>query len=514
VEHVESSKYDAIIIGSGLGGLSCGAYLARNGLKVLVLEKHIMPGGYATSFRRGDYTFNSTLHMLAGVGKGQYMYRFFEWCGVADRMEFFKLKHFARLVFPEHDFRVPNGNLEEVTALIETNFPNETGIRPLLREMTKIHDDTRRFILSEAPMWQQSPVFPFKYKSLFLMLKKTVKQLLDKHIKDYKLKTLLLANYGFFGLPPSRLNALSIYANITYWTDGAYYPKGGNQTIPNEFADVIKKNNGEILFNSQVTSIITENSKAIGVRTKTGIEYFAQNIVSNASATETFHNLIGDERLPARFLEKMDKMELSTSGFMVYLGLGEEFKAELNNTEDYEIFVSETYDQDTDYEWISQCNTEKASYFITLHSNVDESLAPANRFVLSLVQGQPYSHWKKFEADYKAGKKDEYNKEKDRLASILINRAEKIIPGLSRHIEVVESATPLTFERYTGNLKGAFYGWANTTTQFTPMDRMANNPVKNLYLSSAWTFPGEGQATTVACGYKTARKIIKKMKRN
>ena len=74
-----SSTYDAIIIGSELGGLSCAAYLAMHGQKVLVLEKDSVPGGYATSFRRGDYTFDSTLHMIAGVGKGQYMYRFFEW---------------------------------------------------------------------------------------------------------------------------------------------------------------------------------------------------------------------------------------------------------------------------------------------------------------------------------------------------------------------------------------------------------------------------------------------------
>ncbi len=509
---MESAKYDAIIIGSGLGGLSCGAYLAKNGLKVLILEKHTTPGGYATSFRRGVYTFDSTLHMIAGVGKGQDMYRFLEWCGVADEIEFLKLKHFARLVFPDHDLRVPNGNLEEVTVLLETSFPNEKGIRPLLREMTKIHDDTRRFVLSEAPMWQQLPIFPFKYRSLFRMLKKTAKQLLDKHIKDYKLKAILLANYGFFGLPPSRLNALSVYANITYWTDGAYYPKGGNQTIPNAFAEFIKRNKGEIYLNSQVTSIITEKNQAIGVRTRKGEEFFAENIISNASAPETFHTLIGDRRLPTKFLEKMKGMEPSTSGFMVYLGLDEEFKAKLNNTEDYEIFVSETYDQDTDYEWISQCETEKASYFITLHSNVDESLSPANRFVLSLTQGQPYSHWKKFETDYKTGKKDEYNKEKDRLAGILIKRAEKIISGLSRHIEVIESATPLTLERYTGNFNGAFYGWANTTTQFTPMDRMVNNPIKHLHLSSAWTFPGEGQATTIACGYRTARHIIGRKK--
>jgi len=83
--------YDAIIIGPGLGGLSCGAYLAKKGWKVLILEKHSKPGGYATSFKRGDFNFNASLHMINGVGKGQNMYRFLEDCGVAGSIEFLKL---------------------------------------------------------------------------------------------------------------------------------------------------------------------------------------------------------------------------------------------------------------------------------------------------------------------------------------------------------------------------------------------------------------------------------------
>jgi prolycopene isomerase len=103
-----SSNYDAIIIGSGLGGLSCGAFLAKNGKTVLVLEKHAIPGGYATSFRRGDYNFNSTLHMLEGIGKGQFWHNFFDLCGVGDQVTFDKLNYSFRLIFPEHDLRLPS----------------------------------------------------------------------------------------------------------------------------------------------------------------------------------------------------------------------------------------------------------------------------------------------------------------------------------------------------------------------------------------------------------------------
>jgi len=506
-----SSDYDAIIIGSGLGGLSCGAYLAKNGKKVLVLEKHSVPGGYATSFRRGAYLFDSGLHMINGVGKDQHMAKFFEWCGVAHSIEFLKIKYSLRTVFPEHDIRLPSGDLDSLIAVLEENFPAEKeGIRRLFKEMVRVHEDVLKFFYSTAPMWQQLPVFPFRYKALFSAMKKTSKEILDKHLKDDKLKALLLANYGFYGLPPSRLSVLGLFANVDYWMEGAYYPKGGDQVIPNAFVDCIRQNHGEVLLGSEVVQVVVEDGKATGVVTKKGVKYFGKDIISNASAIETYEKLVGKEKLPQKFVAKMEKMKPSNSGFGVFLGLDESFKLEPNSREDYEILVSETYDQDMDYEWILNCDVEKASFFITLCSSIDGSLTTGNRFVMSLFHNQPYAYWKKFEASYNAGNKEEYNKEKDRLAGKLIKRAEKVIPSLSEHIEVIEIATPLTMRRYTGNFNGAIYGWANTTNQFTPMDRLTETPIKNFHLCSAWTFPGEGQATTVACGYRLGKQLAGK----
>ena len=154
-----SSDYDAIIIGSGLGGLSCGTYLALKGQKVLILEKHISAGGYAASYQRGPYKF-ARAHMIGGVGKDQYMAKFFDLCGVAERIEFLKIK-VIRAVFPNHDIRFPSGDLEGVIAVLEENFPDEKeGIRNLFNEMVKVYKDVIKFFYSTAPMWQQLPIFP------------------------------------------------------------------------------------------------------------------------------------------------------------------------------------------------------------------------------------------------------------------------------------------------------------------------------------------------------------------
>jgi phytoene dehydrogenase-like protein len=514
---LENQTYDAIIIGSGLGGLSCATYLACSGQKVLVLEKQGNPGGFATGFRRGAYVFGSTLHVLEGVGRGQFWRSFFDLCGVGQSIDFIKLKSSFRMIFPEHDIRLSSGNLQEVINTLETHFPAEKkGIHSLFKEMTHIFSDLSKFLPNTAPMCQQLLGIPFRYPSMFGAMSKSLKHVLDKHLKDEKLKGLIFGNYGYFGLPPSKVDIYPLIANIGYWMDGSYYPKGGPQTVSEAFVDAIESNKGLVKLNSEVTSIMVDKGKAVGVQTRGGDSFFAKNIVSNVCALQTLHNFLGDKNVPV----KLDKMESSVSAFIVYLGLDETFKSTLKNTDDFEIVVSQTYNLDQDYQWTLDYEFEKACYMITLFSNVDPSLAKGNKFVAMLTQLHPFSYWTKYQTDYDAGKKDEYNKEKDRLASTLIKRAEIIIPDLSKHIEVVEIATPLTLKKYTGTSYGACYGWANTVKQFLPIDKIFSMsgraikiPVKNLYLSSAWAFPGEGYASVVACGYRVGKQIVDKSKK-
>lgn len=309
--------------------------------------------------------------------------------------------------------------------------------------MTQIYNDVIKFVFSKTPLLLQLPVFPLRYRALFPVLKKTGAQLFDKYLKDGRLKGLLFSTWIYYGLPPSKLNIIySVIPNMDCWMMGAYYPKGGDQMVSNAFVDVIKENDGEVVLNSEVASIIIEKGKAIGVETKKGEKYLGKNVISNASPIETFHNLIGREKLPEKFIMRMGEMEPSISAIQIYLGLNEGFRTELENEEDHEIFVSDTYDPDEDYRWSLNCEVEKASFTITLYSNVDRTLAKGNKFVMVLYQLQGYEYWRKYEGDYNAGDKDEYSKEKERMAKILIERAEKVIPEISKHIEVLEVATP------------------------------------------------------------------------
>jgi phytoene dehydrogenase-like protein len=503
-EHMKT--YDAVIVGGGLGGLACGAYLARKDRKVIVLEKENRPGGYCLSFQRGDYIFD-TLTMLLAVGDGQPNHQLLEALGVADKLEFLKPKHFGRFLFPDHDFRVPNGDLDGVFEVFVGLFPGEeSGLRKLFDHMGRITQDAMKFSRSTAPLALQLAFFPLLYRSLFPYLKKTTAQLLDRHIRDPRLKSLILASWSWFGVPPSRLNtSYGVLPTFGYWSLGGYVVKGGSQRLPDALVEVIRENGGEVRLRTPVAKIRTENGKAVGVETGEGEVLDGKAIVSNVSAVDTFYRMVGKEKLPEKLVNRMDSMELSISAFIVFLGLDVGFKAP--GSDDYRISIFDSYDHDEGYRQCCDGEHEK-SLSLNFSTNVDPSRGRNGSTSLSLFQLHSYEYWKKFEDDYKTGNKEEYNREKERIAHLLIESAEKVSPGISSHTKEMVVATPLTLQRRTGNERGAAYGWANIVGQGGPLDRSPQKtPIGNLYLSSAWTFPGEGCVSAALAGYHLGRRL-------
>lgn len=235
-------------------------------------------------------------------------------------------------------------------------------------------------------MWLQLPVFPFRYSTLLFNMKKTAIKFLDKHLKDAKLKAILLGDWGFFGSLPSKFSVAPIFFNIGYLLNGAYYPENGSQTVPNAFVDVIKQHNCKTILNCEVVSIIVEDCEAVGVLSKKGDKFLGKKIISNVNAINTFYTLIGKDKLPAKFIEKISKMEITSSIFSIHIGLDKSFSIELEKKNDLEIIVSNTYDPDEDYQWSLNGNFEKAVIGIVLRPNVPNPHNEGKKYRLGIVQ--------------------------------------------------------------------------------------------------------------------------------
>ena len=501
--------FDAVIIGSGLGGLSCAAAFARQGFKPLVLEQHDKPGGYATRFTRpGGFEFDVSLHST-GVGERNGVHNLIPGFPEITDVEFVPHPTLYRAIFPNHDIRVPNRNLPAYIDTLTKSFPAEAeGIKALFEDMKGVTQDILGLSSKKGNVDMMH--FPQDYPYLFRFSGSTWGQIVDSRIKDPKLKAVISSLWGYFGLPPSKL--ASIYYGLptySYLTGGGFYPKGRSQTISNALVSFIEARGGKVLLSNRVTKILMKDETAYGVSTADGHEYKGKVVVSNANAYDTFHTLLDKDEHLKDYLARMDTFSVSLSSFQIFLGLKRDLVREAGLT-DTEIFYDPGYDIEASYEGARKADFSNPGFCITLYDNLYPGYSPKGKNTVSLLTLQGFDHWKLYESDYWKGNKAAYRAEKERMANLLIRQAEKIIlPGLSKAIEVQEIGTPLTNVRYTGNYRGAIYGWDQTLDNSNPRRLPHTTPIKNLYLAAASTAPGHGYGAVIPSGLECFGEIMK-----
>jgi phytoene dehydrogenase-like protein len=504
-----ANEFDAVIIGSGLGGLSCAAAFARQGFKPLVLEKHDRPGGYATTFKRpGGFEFDASLHSTT-AGQREGVHNLIPGFPEITEVEFVPHTSLYRAIFPDYDFRVPQKDLTGYIKMLVGFFPEEKeGIEGLFDDMKGVAEDLNK--LSSARGQVDYSRFPVDFPHLFKCYSKTWGQMMDERIKNPKLKAIVSGLWGYFGLPPSKL-ASFYYAMpvIGYLHGGGYYPRGKSQKMSDAFVKFIEERGGKVTLNSKVEEILTREHAAYGVRTADGTEYTGRVVISNANAYDTFRKMTKEEEHLKEYLARMDQFSISLSSFQVFLGLKKDLVGEIG-IEDTEIFCTTDYDPEAEYKAALEAEVE-GGFGLTLYDNLYEGYSPEGKNTVNIIALQGYDHWKKYEADYLKGDKKAYRKEKERMADVLIDQVEgTLLPGLRDAIEVKEIGTPLTNLRYTGNYRGAIYGFDQTLDNSGPSRLAHETPIKNLYLAGAWTQPGHGYSAVLWSGLECFGQIMQK----
>jgi all-trans-retinol 13,14-reductase len=503
------TEFDAIIIGAGLGGLSCAAAFARQGFKPLVLEQHYVPGGYASAFKRpGGFVFDVSLHSTT-VGERNGIHNLIPGFPEIEDVDFVPHPSLYRAIFPDYDYRVPQRNLKKYIEMLIGYFPEEKqGIEGIFEDMRGLARDINKY--SQAGGQVDMSTFPKEFPYLFRSYNKTWGALLDIRIKNPKLKAIISSLWGYYGLPPSKLSCF-YYAlpTIGYLQQGGYYPKGRSQKMSDAFVKFIEDRGGQVKLKTRVEKILTRDHTAYGVRADDGTEFKGKVVVSNANAFDTFLKMMDEKDYLKDYLARFETYSVSLSCFQVFLGLKKDLVKEVG-IEDSEIFFAPGYDDDAAYKGYLEADVENSGYGMMLYDNVYEGYSPEGKNTLNILVLQGYDHWKKYEADYKGGNKKAYRAEKERMAVILIKKVEEaLLPGLSEAIEVKEIGTPLTHWRYTRNYRGAIYGWDQTLNNSGANRVPHNTPIKNLYLAGAWTQPGHGYGAVIPSGLQCFGEIMK-----
>ena len=462
----ERYDYDTIIIGAGIGGLVCGCYLAKAGLRTLIVEKNAKPGGYCTSFAINEFNFDSCVHSLGSCRQGGNIAIILKDLKLESKLVLNRCNPSDVIITPDYKISFWSDSSRTIHDF-QKYFPEEAK---------RIEDFFKDLVNIDMP-------------SLVSLRNKTFLDLLNQYFDNEQLKAILsLPVLGNMGIAPSLVSAFSaLKLYREFMLDGGYYPKGGVQTLPDVLAMQFKESGGVLLLANGVKKIKVKNKRAEGVVLENNDFKSARYVVSNIDAMQTFSRLLGEEVIGGDFLNKLSSMELSLSMFILYLGFDKNLKD--MPREGVNTWYLPHYDLEKICLSAKNRNSENIAEFMV------HAFSEKNMSIFINAHFADCAYW---------------NGCKKQLSDELIRKVEKIIPNLSSHIIYKQSATPWSLYKSTSNYKGAAYGWAGTPSQFSIPGLSQMTAISNLYLSGHWTTLAQGIGGVAYLGKDTAKMILAK----
>lgn len=494
--------HDAIVIGAGNGGLTAAVTLAAQGLDVLLLERHNIPGGAATSFCRGRFEFEVALHQLSGLGsptKPGPLRLALQKLGVIDDLTFVEMDDLYSVRLPDGFAVELKPDRERVVAELKRRFPREAaGIDRFFGLMAAFANDMIATFIFRDPEPSRT-----KYPHLYGYAFKSTREVLDDCFEDPLLKTVLSVYWGYLGVPPTQL-AFAYLAMIffQYVEFKPYHIKGGSQALSNALLDKFLAHGGTVRFNCGVERIRVTDGAVRGVVAADGTRYDARHIVSNASQVTTYAHLVGPEHLPHGLQAELGGRNLSTSALALFVGFDCE-PAELGITTSTNFLMANTDISDGIFARMQRLDLEDDLMVLSCYDIADPQFSPPGTCqanIVALKYGQP---WLQVPPDA-------YHDHKYRCAEAMLARVEQIYPGLRGHIEEIEAATPLTFMRYLNTPAGAIYGYEQLTKDSLFFQPGRAAPIEGLWFAGGWT--GDcGFEPTLRSGQAAAGSILKRL---
>lgn len=476
-----------LIIGAGIAGLAAGCYAQMNGYRTKIFELHDQPGGLCTSWQRKGYTFDGCLQFLLGSAPGQPFSQAWEELGALKNRPMITHDEFIRIfgtpalgrkilrVFTDPD-RLEQHLLELSPADAPLIKAFAEGIRQLGSfDLSSLQQKPKALmsLLDWAAMgWKMLPYIPSLARWGWLSMRE-----LGERFQDPFLRQAIPLIFSWEEMPV--VVAMSLLASMP--TGNAAFPAGGSL----EFARAIERRyrelGGEIFYNRQVEKILVENHQAVGVRLYDDEIHRADLVISTADGRATIFDMLGGEYVNRSIRRLYDGSLPVFSQFQVSLGV----KRDLSGEPHWAAYLLERP---------VLIAGEERNYLSVRHYGFDPSLSPPGKSAVVVLLRTNYNWW-----GHLYGRRS-YDTEQRQVTDLVIEQLEKIYPGLSQDIEVKDEATPLSFERFTGNWQGSSAGWLLTKHTLSKMItgmRKTLPGLRNFYMAGQWVEPG-GSVSLVA----------------
>lgn len=500
------ADYDVIVVGAGNGGLTGALTLCKGGKKVLLLERHNIPGGYGTTFRRGRFEFETALHQLYGIsdtfnGKKGSLRKVFEALDVYDKIEFIPQTEAFRLAMGDQvDIAMPgshDGFVEMLKKISPTDSEKIDEFQGLCDKFGDEFDLVLEAIEQDVTITKEMCPTIFEYGPI------TGQEIMDSFFQHPLVKGVYQTLYGYIGMPMDII-PFFLLGGLYGRGEGTVHVKGGSQAmsaaIANEFLDC----GGELRYNTEVAKILVEDNQVKGVLLDSGETIYADRVLSNASKLNVYVDMIDEACVPEEIFNDLRVSVPSQSMFTVYLGLDcTAQEAGIKNPTSFLLPAPGTDVRPEDAPARYDLNMRKMTthrMLASCYNLEDPDFSPPGTCVLSLLVSKTSDFWTDLTPD-------EYHDKKLYYAEKAMEHFYSFYPQARGHVEEFAIATPITHMRYANAPKGSIYGLDANFKDLIANKYEVDSPIKGLYFCGASVITG-GFNVTLMSGYTVGKKML------
>ncbi|MCL2845367.1 MAG: NAD(P)/FAD-dependent oxidoreductase [Chitinivibrionia bacterium] len=479
---------NVVVIGSGIGGLTAGAFLAQAGMKVVVVEQHDRIGGYAHNFYRKNYCFESGIHTVP-FGDNGVLRKILGQLNINDQIKTFQFPEMYRTISPYGTDIMPEAKSDILAKLYGDYSHQKKGLDRFFGDLDLLYDAIlthfdkgKRGLLDE----KHSAVAPF--------LGHSYGSYLEELFDDEKLRFFLSGMWMYVGAPSGYAQHLFLQMLFNaHFHDGSHGIVGGFAAVAKTLAKFIEDRGGKIILKDSIESIICEDKAAKSVKTAKGLSIDC-DLVLSGSSPYLLHNKLLSEDNRLKFTQKrLARLNPADSVVIAYLGMKKGYEKYINSNV---AFYFKNKDINAPYRRIH--SNPKLPFdcdnLAILHSV--EFIADPTILLFSFVKQSDSQNWKV---------------DKKIIAQKMIEELNVAYPGIKEYIDFVETGSPNTFERYTLNTGGSIYGFENIADIYAEAKMPIKTHIKNIYQVGHWTRPGCGMLNTVLSGYTAAQVVLEDM---